>query len=122
MRLKADFLTIFIFFASIMTLCMKSLPCHAYENLAAKERYSQALNCTNSKRVTQGLKARQNLLQAAALDKSNKTRVGPDPNAEKYLNDAALNLENDSSINNPNHHCYQTILTLLSCYHFDNCN
>ena len=94
----------------------------AYENLASKQRYTEALNCTSSRLVNNANQAHQSLLEAAALDKSKKSLVGPDPNSEKYLAQASLALEANSSANNPNYHCYQTVLSLLSCYHLDNCH
>jgi hypothetical protein len=108
-----------ILFTGVFALL--TLTCFAYENLAAKQRYTDALNCTSSRIVNNATKAHQNLLQAQALDKSKLTLVGPDPNSEKLLNDAALNLEAYSSAKNPNHHCYQAVLSLMNCYHLDNC-
>jgi len=93
----------------------------AYENLASKQKYTEALNCTSSRLVNNANQAHQSLLQAAALDQSKQSLVGPDPNSKKYLAQASLALEANASANNPNYHCYQTVLSLLSCYHLDNC-
>jgi hypothetical protein len=100
---------------------LMALPSMAYENLSVKMLFTDALDCTNSKAVHNGAQAHQSLLKASALDKSKMSLVGPDLNAEKYLNDAAKALEGLSTRDNPNAHCYQSVLTLLTCYHQDNC-
>jgi hypothetical protein len=98
-----------------------ALPSMAYENLKAKQRFTQALQCTQTLALVNARQARQSLLQAGSLDQSNKSKVGPDLNAEKHLNDAAQVLYTRASENTPNYQCHQMLLTLVACYHLDNC-
>jgi hypothetical protein len=100
---------------------LMALPSRAYENLSAKQRFTQALQCTQALALVNARQARQSLLQAGSLDQSNKSKMGPDLNAEKHLNDAAQVLYTRASENTPNYQCHQMLLTLVACYHLDNC-
>ena len=98
-----------------------AMPSWAYENLSAKQRFTQALQCTKALAWVNARQAHQSLLQAGSLDQSKKSKMGPDLNAEKHLNDAAQALYTRSSENTPNYQCHQMLLTLVACYHLDNC-